>query len=384
MSSRSRVFIIVVLFLLCLPSLLAIGLSGRPLGTIAFQPGKTITNHYTVLGVSGPVALAVDSGPFSNISVSELMDNEFDLSINFPQNERVPTGQYSFALSVRELVGGATEGIGSLTAVSKVFQVEVYSYEKEIAAELIAPSVNEGTPINFKVSVESRSYQDIDAISSEITVFDKENHSIGKLTIDEQPLPSLSSIMLRAPPFPTTGLEANEYQARAVVFYDGKELHLNGTFKIGAIDIALLNYSQVLEQGFNEFFIEVESRWGDVLKNVYAKVFLNDEEILQTPSFSLNPWEKGVLKSIAKVDLLPGSYVGKIQLFFEGEMKEVPITVLVQEATAPERPKFPVLLITTLVLSALLVIVLVIFILQMKRRNERAITAPEKNKKEAK
>src|SRR3989338_7148335 len=154
-----------------------------------------------------------------------------------------------------------------------------------------------------------------------------------------------------APPFPTKGLEANEYSARAMVFYDGQELALNSSFKIGAIDISLLNYSQVLEQGFNEFFVEVESRWGDVLKNVYAKEFLNDEEILPTPSISLNPWEKGVLKSIAKVDLLPGSYAGKIELFFEGEMKEMPITVLVKEAVAPPKQKVPLLLITTLLLG---------------------------------
>ena len=381
MAVRSRFWLFSLLFLFSIPSLFAIGLSGRPLGTIPYQPGETITNHYAVIGANGPVAISVDSGPFSNITLSELKDDEFDLFINFPENERIPTGQYSFALSVRELAGESTEGIGSLTAVSKVFQVEVYSYEKEIAAELIAPSVNEGTPINFKISVQSRSYQDIDKVNSEITVFDKENRSIGKLTTDEQPLPSLSSIMLRAPPFPTKGLEANEYSARAMVFYDGQELALNTTFKIGAIDIALLNYSQVLEQGFNEFFVEVESRWGDVLKNVYAKVFLNDEEILQTPSISLNPWEKSVLKSLAKVDLLPGSYAGNIELFFEGEMKEVPITVLVKEAAAPQQQKTPLLLITTLVLSILLAIALVILLLQMKRRNERAKTEPEKSKK---
>lgn len=378
MAVLRRLWIFVLLFLFCLPSLLSIGLSGRVMGMIVYQPGKTIMNQYTILGANGPVAVALDAGPFTNITLSDVIDDKFDLIINFPENERIPTGWHSFSLSVQELSTATGGGIAALTSASKAFQVEVYSYQKEIAAELIAPSANVGTPITFQVAVQSRSYQDIDRVSSEMTILDKESHVVGKRTTDEQPLPSLSSVTLTAAPFPTESLPANEYRAQAVVFYDGQELYLNKTFKIGAIDVALLNYSSALEKGFNEFRIEVESRWGDLLQNVYAKVFLNEQELLQTSSISLAPWEKGLLKSIAKVDLLPGNYAGKIQLFFEGEMREFPMAFLVREAVAPEKPGAPFLLLTALGLGLLLLVALLFIFLQRQRQRRMPETGGKK------
>ncbi len=326
-------FIFVLLTLLFLPLVSALSMEGIILGTIVYEPGKLIVNEYTITDTDKTVEVSLGGDLLDYITISNVSNNKFNLTIAFP-DRIISAGSYNFQLTARETAEESAPGMGSLLSVSKRFTVEVYSNEKEISASLSAASVNLGSPVSFQVGVSSRGYQSIDKVQAEITVYNAQNESVGKINTLSQPLPALSSVTLTAT-LPTESLSAGEYHALAVVDYDGKQKTATTTFRIGAMDLIIDSYTTILQYGYSEFIINVTNNWGNELRNVYAKIFLQDQQLLQTPTMNLAPWEKGELKGLVKVDLPVGSYPGKIQLFYESEMKEEIINIQVIEPEVP-------------------------------------------------
>lgn len=380
---RGFVGILLVLFLLLvIPPALAIGLSGKTLSPIIYVPGKNIINHYFVTDTSLSVQVSVGGDLSQYITLTPLLNNEFDLIIQFPE-EFIPTGLYSFSLSATEIAPEVESGIGSigsLTSVSKRIIVEAYSFEKEITASLSAPSVNENGTVHFTVNVESRTYSDISSINAKIVITDADNATVGEVYTNAKPLPALAAETLTAS-FNTTGLRPSSYRARAYVQFDGKQKIADATFRIGNMDVWLLNYTATLEQGFTTFQARVFNNWGNELRNVYAILTLQDQQVVQTPSITLGPWQEGVLESLAKIDLPEGEYNGLLQLFFEGEQKEELLLFTVIRVISPEQMKADIelsrrnMIIQLLAIGILVLIGCVLFLL--KRTSQRKLAIPQ-------
>ncbi len=364
-----------------LPTVVAVGLSGEKLGTIVFEPNKVLINHYVITNTDMETKVSVGGSQLSEyFSISEVINNEFDLIISFPDRVDIPQGTYPFSLSVEEVQAPGASGLSPLTSVSRNFQVEIYSYEKDISVSFSSPSVNEGNPVNFKLDVRSRTYSDIDSIKGIITIYDEQDKLVGTAATEEKPLKSLAAETLTAS-FDTKGLPASNYRAEAKVFYDGRQKVVNNTFKIGNMDLVIKEYTQELEQGFSEFAVKVANGWGSELRNVYAKLFIEGQELLQTPSMDLAPWAEGELKGITKVDLVPGQYKGVLTVHFEGEFKEKPIIVTVilpketpKEAPAeeqqPEKSMVPLLMIGGISIILIAAVLLAIFLKKKKEDDE--------------
>lgn len=363
-----RLLFIFGLFLISFPSLTAISLSGNKLSPIIYEPGKSIVNHYTISDTEYETQVTVGGNLMEYISVSEVKDNQFDLIINFP-DEYIPAGSYSFSLNVQE-VPSESSPLSSRLSVTKVFIVQVYSDKKEIFISLNAPSVNEGNPVNFKITVESRGYQDIDKVKGVINVYDSRRQLLAALSTEEKPLPALKSTALNAI-FPTVGLEPAEYYAEAIVDYDGSKKRANATFRIGNLDLILQNYTSELKPGFNEISIWVKNNWGNQLNNVYAELFLAEEKLLQTAPINLEAWTEGLLEGIIKVEQPPGTYPGMIRLYFEGESKEEKVIFTVAAQKPEEFITENVFNWLFLIMVCIIVIILIATILQMKHRQKK-------------
>ncbi len=336
MTPRGLFVIAGVLFLLLIiPPIFALGLAGQKIGPIDYKPGFSMANHYSIIGTDKPVEVSVDgAGVFQGLSVSEVINNEFDLIINFPIDHYVPPGSYHFGLTVKE-ASPSEAGISSQVAVSKNIEIIVYSYDKDILASLSAPNINQGRNITFQLGVQSVGYPDIDEVYARINIFNSSHGKVGGVETQRKPVSGLKSISF-TPSYDTHLFPSGNYGAEALVFYDGKYKTANTTFLIGIMDLALNNYTAELYPGFNEFEITVTNGWGNGLRNVYAKLFINGREIVQTPSIDLSPWEQGTLKAIANLELQPGTYDGRLQLYFEGEMKEASIRITILPPAQPE------------------------------------------------
>jgi|SRR3989344_107887 len=327
------VILIMVIFLLLIPSAPAISVMGQQLSPILYVAGKTITNHYVITDTNYPIEVLLKGQLIEYINISEVENNQFDMTLSFPE-KLIDPGIYTFTLSINEAPGNNGNTLGTKLSVNKNFQILVYSNEKELEPSFSATSVNINETVQFTISLESRGYQDIERVNAEITVYDTNDKELGKIETKEVPLPALEKAYFRDS-FKTEGLPAGIYHAKANVFYDGKMKSVNTSFKIGAMELLLKNYTSTINPGFNEFKFLVENNWGNPLGNVYAKLFINDTEILQTPTIALDAWKEGELKGIARVDLLPGIYLGRVQLFYEDQNREMPLNFTVVEIISP-------------------------------------------------
>lgn len=387
-SRRGLVFWGIAIFILFIPFVESIGLSGIRLSPIIHIPGKSLTNHYFITDTSLPVDVALGGSFARYAQVTPVVDNQFELMINFP-TEPIAPGTYSLSLSATEVAETEFAGIGSLTSVSKQFVVEVYSWDKEITASLSAPSVNENGTVHFAVTVQSRTYSDIDSVRAKITIFNLENVTLAEVYTNRRALPALGQETLTAS-FNTTGLRPGQYFAQALVEYDGRQKVADASFRIGTMELILLNYTQTLEQGFTLFQARVFNNWGNELRNVYAKLILQDQfqimqPLLQTPSIALQPWQEGIVEGIVKIDFPAGEYNGTIQLFFEGEQKEESVEFIVIESISPEKVKADIelsrknMIIQLLAIGVLILIVFILFLLKNTSRKSKLPLPLKKN-----
>ena len=327
---------LIILIFLFLPSILALGVAGEKLSPIIFIPGKTIVNPYQIVGEQGDYSVTILGDLSEYIAVSDIINNQFDLIITFP-NEMVEVGDYRFTLLIEEgddqKLGG---GAGAKIAIRLNFDVVVYSQEKDLLASLSISDVNEGENLGIVVNANSKSYRDIEEVKSEVTIYDLNNDVLGTVSTDKKPLKSLESTNLYAS-FDASNLIYGDYWAEANVFFDGDSKLAKTKFKIGTKDILLKEHTKKLNVGYSEFFAKVVSNWGNELKNVYLVLEINGDEYLQTVTTSLGPWEEKSLSGIASIDLPIGEYDAKLRLFFEDQMKEENIKIKIIEELIKEK-----------------------------------------------
>jgi len=372
----SSIFGIVVLVLL-IPDIHALSLTGELLSPIIYEKGKVIRNHYLIEGTDRETNVSLSGDLLEYISIENLNHDSFDLVIQFPQVYITP-GIYWFGLTVRELPV-AEEGMSSLVSVSRKFKVEVYSDEKAVDVSLSAQDVNQGTIVPLTMTVTSRGYKDINQIWGEISILDQTGKQIGWVKTPTKPLPALAAETITAE-FNTSTIPAAEYRAFGILHYDDKDKKANTTFRVGNVDLILLNYTSVVEPGFNTFTMQIMNNWGNELNDVFGKVFVHDAELLHTPSIDLEPWQKGILQGIIKIELEPGVYNGSINLFFEGEQKEVPIQLsvlapllpLVGQATA-QPSSFPYGWVIGLGAVIILLIIVIIILTRKNKSNNHEL-----------
>ena len=315
---------LLMLFFL-LPSISAVTLTGAKLSPIIYEPGKVITNHYVISGqTTEEIDIVIDGALKEYVSMSEIIDNEFDLLIEFPE-KYLEEGTHDFSLAVEE-IADPTSGAGAVTGVALNFMVEVYSMDKVVYASLITPDISEGEPLPITLTADSRTYQNISLLSGIITVYDDENVSLGEITTDTGVLPALGTTTLQTT-FDASSLTAGEYSAKALVIFDGLEDSAKSSFKVGARDVTLVNYTSALEQGFGTFSATVSNEWGKDLENVYLKLFVNDEEMLQTPTGRITAWGQEQFEGIARIDLPLGLYDGNVEVYYDDDLKIFPVSL---------------------------------------------------------
>ncbi len=372
------VLVMMLFTLLCImPAISALSLAGARLGTITYQSGTSFTNHYSILGTDQPVIVTVDGGgQFPGIFVSEVVDNEFDLLVNFPEEVYVAPGSYTFALTVVEN-SSRQEGISSQVAVSKVFEVVVYSYEKDIQASLSIPNINAGRNVTFQLTVQSMGYPDIEKVYGQIALYNSSRQEVGRLVTETKSLPGLESLSFQ-PKHDTDHFPTGNYAAKAVVWYDGKSEAVNSTFLIGSMDLIVNNYTAEFNSGFNEFSVIVTNNWGNILRNVYARLFIQDQQLVQTPSLELEPWQQGELKAILNIEFPPGTYAGALKLYFEGESKEVPVGIIIlpvieqqQETEKELQVAGALVFIPALLVIVIILALMAIYLWRKKKRKKK-------------
>lgn len=369
--NQIKIFGCLVIFFLFASSAYGLSLRGDHLSPIIFEPGKKMVNHYTIDGTDKEVKVSLGGDLLEYVTVTEVVNNQFDLLIEVPEILPEP-GTYWFDLHASEVNNeDGSGGVGSLLSVSLRFLVEVPPHGKAISISFDVPDLNEHQKIPFSVDVVSKGLEDIASLKGSITVYDLKNKTVASLVLKGKPLPALASTSLSAA-LPADELPPAKYWAEAIVDYDGEKKLAQDTFKIGNLDLLLVNYSSQLEQGFGEFHALVENNWGNPIQIAYATVSINDTELLTSSIISLGPWQKGELRGILRTDFIPGNYSGTIQLFYDGLSKTENVVFTIFEPSKEMKEISAATAAIIVVISLLAIVGLIIgFLLIKKQRNKK-------------
>ncbi|MEM0465410.1 MAG: hypothetical protein QXW97_01765 [Candidatus Pacearchaeota archaeon] len=186
--------------------------------------------------------------------------------------------------------------------------------------------------------------------------------------------------------------KAGNYQTFAyLIVNDGNNtvLKANTTLRIGSLFVEIKNWTREVVKGkINPFFIEIESKWNNDIKNIYAEVNVSYEngtkaDYFKTSPIELKRWENGVLNGFLNAENLEeGNYNIYITLFYENSnsSKSGNVKIIIPE-TPKKEFKIPVLYIVIGLITLIGVIIIIFIIFFMKNREFKPNVRENRHKK---
>ena len=380
MKIKKRFFILEILiigfFIFSSFSVYALGM-GPAKTEVNFVPNYEFSVDYIIVDVSSNQELEVyaegDLKEYVKFDKTNLIGEEgFKATIKLPDTIAKP-GENKLFIGVKE-VESSGGGIATRLAIEALIVVRVPYPGKYAEISFSASNANVGEPINFAVGVNNLGKEDITAKTNiEIYSGDAiiETLDLGAKEIKTQTSASFEKDVS------TADYKPGPYKAIATVDY-GKIAKAEREFKIGTLFFNITNWTSEVEKGkINPFYIEIESLWNSQIENIYAEANVTNQEesvdFFKTPSVSLGPWQKTVLKSYLNAEKLDtGGYKANIELFYADKTTSKLVDIKVIESGILGLIKNNILLI--IVIVAFVVWIIYFF----WRRYGRAI---KKNKK---
>jgi uncharacterized protein (DUF2141 family) len=374
----------------------AVGISGEDLLTYkrfypsmvynfsyAIAASKDYDNNYDVFAMEGPLSKYVvfdnDQKHFENVPKGSWVP--FGGRIELPDHLD-PPGWYALFICVIEdcptkgTVCGRTSACGQIS-----FRVLHPGIMPMVT--LIAPNVNRNEPMEFTVTVQNLGLQDIIKATGKVEVYNLEKQNVGTAYLDSKTINSSMTESLTAQ-FNTLGLPPGNYSATAFVDSDGTNTEANASFRIGNLDVKLVNHTETLEKGgIKRFMANVESAWNDPL-NIYAKIRVYDANMsvdAKTATVALLPWKILSLESFIDTSSLEAKeYNLKIELYyaekittFDGKIDIVlPAVEAKNETLAPEKEEAGLSPVTLTIILVIIVIILTavnVFLAVYRKKN---------------
>ena len=293
-----------------------------------FTPNLESSIQYRVDRSNRELEVFVEGDLAKYIILSETKVNSGDsfiATLKLPDKLEKPGKNFGF-VGVRELVdpeviGGAVGT--SITLLSRI-EVNVPYPGKWLDIDLGAYDVNINEPVNFFLYIKSQGDEEVLA-KSRIEIYSESGSLLKTLYFNERAIQSQEEINLTKS-LDTTGFNAGNYKAVAVVDYDIKNATDNETFRIGELIINLINHTQeIVIDKIQAFDIGIESGWNDKIDGAYGEVSISNvsgQTIVEfkTSSTSLIPWENRTITGYFDTsNFTAGNYSANITLIYYGK-----------------------------------------------------------------
>jgi len=347
---------------------------------IDFKPGLEKTFNFAITPSNMDIKLSVSGYLSEYVTLSKTFissnstDRIFKVIIKLPEKVEKP-GHHKVWITAEEVISGLKikGNIGTSCNAMVYVLIHVLNPGKYVEMSLSAPDVNLNEPVNFAVNVKSFGEEDINSIKAAINVYSPDNEKLATVYTDEKPLKSNTEENLHAQ-LSTTGYGAGTYRAVAILDYDGKTKEDKKSFRIGELNIKIINYTKEFEKDkINRFDVEIESDWGNKIENVYGGIKVNDG-VIKTPGIDLAPWDRGVIIAYWDTNNVEaGSYDAEITVYYEGKttVETGKVSVVEKKEALVERPGLISLSTTTiLILIIILLIIIDIIWITKKGRNK--------------
>lgn len=362
---KKRFFVIILVFFLVFYSKEAysFGIGGLGESDFEFQPNLETELKFVALHRGSKYALHLE-GPLSEyatltepVYVNDDTD-AFSVIFKFPESV-----DYRGKQEVKIVMGQDTtgsKGLGVALNIKKKIKINVPLYGKYVLFDLSSINANVGETIDIGLIAKNLGEDEVEKAYGVIDILNIYNETILTLTSEEKRIKSRERIVIYVP-FNTTGYEAGNYRAEAILYWDDNQSKKDTAFKIGDLDVKILNYTKEVVKGeINNFNISVESGWNSRINNIYAEVKINENgntlTSFSTPPIKLEAWEKSDLSSFLDArNLEAKEYDAEITVNYEGASTTGSGKVKVVK-------KFDLLNTTNLIILLVAVIVILVFV----------------------
>ncbi|MBU0471052.1 MAG: hypothetical protein KKF65_00380 [Nanoarchaeota archaeon] len=357
-------------------SVLSIGLSSSPLkeNPILFEPYLTFSKSYTISKYKYEAEPYIEGDLAEYVSITNHVDHgtsqTFTAVISLPEKIE-PAGLHHIYIGARE-IAPSTGGISTLTRTRKDIGIMVlYDEKKARFSGLNVPNINENEICTGSFVAESLSKQKMYGIKATVKLFDYDHKIAKTFNVEEFNLESAERKTVKFE-FDTTDLEPGQYNVEAEIFWESETDKLANKFNIGTLFVEITNYTNNFTAGqINKITIDVESKWKGKINDVFAQLFIDDEEQTATQSYTLDSFEKK--KIVGYLDLTytkSGDHNLKITLNFDEEKTTIEGVINV-EGVAIREP-LNITITSTEMMMFLVIIVLILIVLVVLFERKRA------------
>ncbi len=361
----------------------AVGIHVPNNNEIDFEPGLEKTINFAITPSKMDVKLSVSGYLAEYVTLSKTFissdssDKTFKVIIKLPEMIE-KSGHHKVWITAEEVINESKIGgtVGTSCNARAYIRVHVLNPGKYVEMSLSAPDVNINEPVNFAVNVKSFGEEDINSIKAAIEVYNPNNKKLTTVYTEEKSLKSNTKEILHAQ-LNTRGYQAGTYQAIATLNYDGETKEDKKSFRIGELNIKIINYTREFEKDkINKFDIEIESEWGNSIKNIYGEIKINNS-VIRTPNINLDHWEKKIITAYWDTNNVEtGFYYAEMTIYYEDKttVEIGKVNVVDKKEVLVERPGIIITSLSTTTILILIIILLVIIDIiwiTKKRSNER-------------
>jgi hypothetical protein len=352
---------------------------------IDFKPNASYMVGFSVINVDPNqtfiVSLDGDFSEYAKVDKKFLKGAEsFTVYIDLPKDGGIP-GKKTIGVHVKENnndSGGG--GIGTLLEIVPWIVIKVpYPGKYGQIKSFFSSDANEGESFYFSLELENLGSEELEPnvnieVYSDNKLLDKYN--LGSKIIETKSV-SVFEKTVNINKYP-----AGTYNVIAYVRLNdpsGTIIKGKTTLRVGSLFVDVINWTkEAYKDKINPFDIEVESKWNNNIKNIYAEVNVTSEngtfvDFFKTSPVSLDRWGKGFLNGFFNAEnLIEGNYKANITLFYEDTHsgKVVDIRVVI-----PEIPKkefiIPNYLIIIGIVSLIIIIVIAIMVIFFIRKSQK-------------
>lgn len=290
---------------------------------VAFKPGLKQAFYFDFIGNEGmkfDVYLDGDLAEYAKLSANHLdQPGRVYVLLELPDSVDKP-GKNKLYVGGRQ-VSEKEGGFGIVGNVKAMIRVDVPYPGKYAELELYSSNARIGEKVSFDLVINSKGKEGISTVSY-IEIYNSLGERVETLSLGESEIEAGGSVKLSSS---WEGGPAGKYTAAAVARYGGQESRAEAGFRIGELNIEILNYTSELErEKINKFDIVVESQWNDPIDNVYANVSIEGYSAgMVTPSISLDGFEKGTLSSYLDTSGIENSpFNAKIMVHYNNKSSE--------------------------------------------------------------
>ncbi len=358
------------LFLLLIPSV--VGVSVVPAKRIIdFEPNLETTFSFRVSG-AGSIETSFEGSDLADYVTIEDSNQgsgarSVKVKLDLPSKMEKQGKNYGYfvASEVNDL-----GGVGGVAAIRAPIVV-VVPYEGLYAEIILKPEhVNEGETSNVELEVNNLGTEKIVDAYATISVYSGDQ-KVGTVETNRITLEPKEDGTVYAS-INTNGMKPGTYRMVAEFNY-GKIATIENEFRIGTLDMDIVDFTNRVRAGeISKFEVEVESKWNNEIKGVYAEITINGTTV-KTPSYDVLPWERKTFETYVDIRDMPvGSYPVDVVLRYSDKTDQeqgiLTVAELEQEQVSMETPKQRSDLMPVVMLGILICILVGIVVIILKKK----------------